>query len=424
VVGVPADEGRRCAQSALDRSQLLLRASTDLARTATLREVVAAVRHLVVGVLDPAYVGVSLLGARRRLTLSTADSLPPEIADRWARFADTALTPSALAVRTGVPVLLSDADEIAAAAPDAVDTCTRMGWQSAAAVPLPGPDGPLGALVFVWKLPNTLDAADQAVLAALAGYVAQALQRAWVLEDRRTAAATLQKALLTPLPERTGLELAARYVPAHHEDHVGGDWYDVIRVDERRVGLVIGDVTGHDIEAAAAMSQYRSMLRALIIDRHEPPSAVLRRLERTVRMLGDTRLATALLAYLDPEDDGGHLLTWSSAGHPAPALRLPGGEIIPLEPDQYDPLLGAVRHTCRRNHIRHLPPGSLLLLHTDGLVESRTATIDEGIARLHAIMATDPGAGVETLADLLITAAGADGREDDAALLIVRTPGD
>jgi Stage II sporulation protein E (SpoIIE)/GAF domain len=409
----------RRVTAALDRSRLLLRASVALSRTTTVPDVVAAVRRLVVGVLDPAYVGVAL-AERGRLRLATAESLPGHVAEQWLRFDRARLVPSAVTVRTGAPVLLRDLGEVAAVTPDALGTFEEMGWQSAAAVPLPGPEGPLGALVFVWKTPNVLDPADQAVLAAIAGYVSHALGRALVLDDRRTAAATLQKALLTPLPSSTDLLMTARYAPAHHEDHVGGDWYDVIRVDGHRLALVIGDVTGHDLAAAAAMSQYRSMLRTLIIDRQEPPSAVLRRLERTVRVLGDTRLASALLAYLEPDGAGGHVLTWSNAGHPAPLLRLTDGAVGPLDGGRPDPLLGAVRQAERRDRVQHLPPGSLLLLYTDGLVETRTAPLDEGTARLRDTLSTRAtDAGVEDLADLLI---GEGGREDDAVVLLVRTP--
>jgi serine phosphatase RsbU (regulator of sigma subunit) len=240
-----------------------------------------------------------------------------------------------------------------------------------------------------------------------------------VLDDRRTAAATLQRALLTPLPTHPGVTMAARYVPAHHEDQVGGDWYDAIRVDERRLALAIGDVTGHDIDAAAAMSEYRSMLRVLTVDRQEQPSGVLRRLEHAARLLGTARLASVLLAYLDPAP-GGHTLTWSNAGHPAAILGLPGGPVAPLPAGRQDPLIGAVRHTPRGNLTIHLPPGSLLLLHTDGLVEDRRVSIDVGTARVLDMVAAQADQDVDTLADLLISDTGA-AREDDAALLVIRT---
>ena len=402
-----------------ERSRLLLRASTMLAGASTVDEVVDAVRDLVTGTLDPAYVGFSLLDGRDALTLASTRLLPGAVADRWGRYTTLHTTPSALAARTGEAVLLPDRATVGAVTPDAAATFDEMGWQSAASLPLVDGTGSIGALTFVWKEPHTVDEAERAVLAVLAGYVAQTVTRVRLLDDRRTAAATMQKALLTTLPEHAHLRLAARYLPAHHEDHVGGDWYDAISVGDR-LALVIGDVAGHSITAAAKMSEYRSMLRTLLVDRHEPPSALLRRLEQTGRDLGVDAIATVLLAYLDPAPGGGHTLTWSNAGHPPPSLLLGDGEVVALS--GRDPLLHAARRVSRHDFTSHLPDGSVLLLHTDGLVETRTATFDEGMTRLHRVLERHAGTAPERLADLVLEEATATG-EDDVALLVVGMPG-
>jgi len=389
-------------EAAYDRVQLLLRASVALGATGTLDDVAGTVRHLV---LNPAYVDVSRHGdgpSAGRSAAAVAGIL------------------SAVTAGTGTMLLLPDLAAIAATVPAAVAGFEELGWQSAASAPLPGPRGPIGALTFAWKQPAVLEHGEQTVLAALAGYVAQALTRANALADRRTAAATMQKALLTPLPEHGRLRMAARYVPAHHEDQVGGDWYDAVRLDNDRLALVIGDVTGHSIDAAAIMSQYRGMLRTLLIDRHEPPSALLRRLEHTSRTLGHAGMSTVLLAYLDAHPDGGHTLTWSNAGHPPPTLLPPDGQPVLLE--GCDPLLGAVRHASRRNYTLHLAAGSTLLLYTDGLVESRTRTIDDGVNHVHDLLRRYGNAEPEALADLLIRHTPSDTHEDDIALLVVATP--
>lgn len=407
------------AAAAFDRSQMLLRATTALAPTASVDDVISAVRHLVTNTLDPAYVGLSLLGGPDTVALSTGDALPAEIAERWDRYPRTAKTPSALAISTGATVLLPDLDAVDRLTPDATATFTEMGWQSAASVPLPGPLAPIGALTFIWKQPNPLDAADQAVLAALGGYVAQAVQRAELLDDRRTAASTMQKALLTKLPTHEHIQMAARYLAASHADHVGGDWYDALHIDDTRLALVIGDVTGHNIHAAAAMSQWRSVLRALLIDRQESPSAMLRRLEHISRALGSASLASAVLAYLDTTPAGTYTLTWANAGHPPPLLRLPDGRTELL--GNSGPLIGAVRHASRRTHTIDLPPASTLLLYTDGLVEARDATIDDGIAAVRDRLAAEGGTDPDRLADLLLRPDAT--YEDDVALLTVRIPG-
>ncbi|MFF5082849.1 GAF domain-containing SpoIIE family protein phosphatase [Actinoplanes sp. NPDC000266] len=411
---------RFAAELVAGRTRLLLHASAALADADSVDKVVDAVRELVTGTLDPVYVGVSLLGEGEQVALPSKRLLPPAQAERWARYPAGTRTPSALAARTGRPVLLPDLAAVAATAPDALSTFEELGWQSAASVPLRGPTGPAGALTFVWKQPYVLDPGEQAILTALSGFVVQALTRANVLADRRTAAAVMQKALLSPLPHHPKLRMAARYAPAHREDHVGGDWYDALTLDGDRVVLVMGDVTGHSVTAAAAMSQYRSMLRTLVIDRHEPPSAVLRRLEHTRRSVGLENLATVLLAYLEPDDAGGYQMTWANAGHPAPVMLRPDGRVVSL--GAHDPLIGAVRRISRRNQTQHLPPGTVVMLHTDGLVESRTATIDAGLARVQRLLSEHATDDIELLADRLLRQAGAASRDDDVALLLVATP--
>ncbi|MFG1927694.1 SpoIIE family protein phosphatase [Cryptosporangium sp. NPDC048952] len=400
------------------RSRLLLSAASALAATTTLDDVVTTVHELVTTMLDPAYVGISELAPGREVALASTQFLPSHLAERWTRYSEDARTPSALAASLGEVVLLPDLSSVAARTPDALSTFEELGWQAAASWPLPGPRGPIGSLTFVWKKPFVRDADQQAMLGALAGYVAHAVTRAGVLDDRRTAAATMQKALLTPLPAHADLRMAARYAPAHHENHVGGDWYDAIAFDGGRLALVIGDVVGHSVEAAATMSQYRSTLRTLIVDRQESPSWVLRRLERTGMALGTSGLATVLLAYLDPAPAGGYTLTWSNAGHPPPTLVSAGSaELLPGT----DPLIGLARDLARRDHSVTLPPGSRLVLHTDGLVESRTMPVDVGLERLGELLASHADTDLGELADLLIDTAVAQGH-DDVALLLVATP--
>jgi serine phosphatase RsbU (regulator of sigma subunit) len=189
-------------------------------------------------------------------------------------------------------------------------------------------DGAIGALTFAWTEPFALDAAEQAVLAALAGCLGQALQRAGYLSRERVAT-LLQQAMLGDLPDAQPFELAARYEPAARGEHVGGDWYDAVRLGPEHFALVVGDVAGHDMQAAAHMGQLRSVLRAYVADRHEPPSALLRRLDNAMQILGDRVPATAVLAYLRPEGEG-HLLQWANAGHPAPMLIETDGTVSQL----------------------------------------------------------------------------------------------
>ncbi|WP_250028510.1 PP2C family protein-serine/threonine phosphatase [Paractinoplanes maris] len=321
-------------------------------------------------------------------------------------------------VATAEPLIVTDARLDPRVSDNlAIDDLGVVGY---AGMPLTDAQGEvLGSLCAIDHQPRDWTAAELSLLAALAVSCSDSLRLRIANHRTESAAATMQKALLTALPQHEHLRMAARYLPAHHEDHVGGDWYDAISLDGGRLAVVIGDVAGHSIDAAARMSEYRGMLRTLLIDRHEPPSALLRRLEHTGRALGLDGIATVLVAYLDPDPTGGHTLTWSNAGHPPPTL-IDGDEVTLLT--GRDPLLGAGRRISRRNHTRHLTPGSTLVLHTDGLIETRSATIDEGVDRLHKTLAANAGAEPGELAEALV--AGATLGDDDVAILIIATPGE
>lgn len=391
-----ARRDERAARAAAERGRLLLRASTLLGAAVTVDEAVTAITGLL----------TDILGAHQVSLISPGRDVP-----------DLAAAVAQRAVETGELVELTSSEAIA----DLARACAVDDWHAAAAVPLPETSGrPHTALVLAWNQLRTLTDDDQALLTALAGDLGHALRRAAILDDRRTAAATLQLALLTELPTYDHARMAARYRPAQHADHVGGDWYDAIVIDSHRVALVIGDATGHNIAAAAAMSQLRSILRTLLVDRQEQPSAVLRRLEHTTRTLGTPGMASLIIAYLDTHPDGGHTLTWSNAGHPPPIIAHPNGSttVLPVG----DPLIGAVRRASRRSHTINLTEGSTLLLYTDGLVETRHQPIDDGIADLRKrLLAALPGTP-NAIADRLLTIG--DTYHDDVALLVVGLPAD
>ncbi|MFI5845894.1 GAF domain-containing SpoIIE family protein phosphatase [Catenuloplanes sp. NPDC051500] len=409
----------RAAGVALERSRLLLRASVTLAGTTTVADVIDAVRELVTSTMNPDYVGISLREPAGRIGLQTGAFLPDHVADRWHRYPDTATTPSALAVRTGLPILLPDPAAVAAIAPDAAATFHEMGWESGVSLPLPGKHGPVGALTFVWKRPYTLDAAEQAVLAALAGYVGQAVQRAEYLYSREQVATLLQRSMLSDLPDAAPFEIASRYEPAARSEHIGGDWYDAVRLDAGHLALVVGDVTGHDMHAAARMGQLRSMLRAYLVDRREPPSALLRRLDNSIEVLGDRVPTTAILAYAET-DGAGHRLQWANAGHPAPMLLEADGRVRQLH--GRDMILGVRHRTGRTDHTHPLPPGSTVLFYTDGLVETRTESVDDREEQLEGVLSGLAGAPLPDLLDEVVTKLAGDDHEDDVALLALRNP--
>ena len=413
---VAASEAGRAALAASQRSDLLLKASVLLAEAGTVAQIVAAVAQLTSPAFAPAHIGMVLLDDEHRLRVHGADDLPGDVAARWVSFATSAPLPASVAFRTGRLLTLPDPDSIRTGFPQLADDLAALGWQAIACAPVPGVRGHLGVLTFSWAHPHELDADQRSVMVTVAGYVGQALQRVTYLEEQNTAARTLQQALLTRLPRTERLRLAARYLPAHHGDLVGGDWYDAISLRHDRLALVIGDVSGHNLTAAAAMSELRSMLRAILIDRDDTPAAVLDRLDHANNALGANTIATVLVAYLDCDPDGGHWLHWSNAGHPAPTVLTEDGQVTTLPGT--DPLLGARHRRPRTTHHYRLPTGATLLLHTDGLVETRGGTIDDGIAGLHRLLAARPVPGPEALADQLVAHADARAREDDVALIL------
>jgi serine phosphatase RsbU (regulator of sigma subunit) len=321
----------------------------------------------------------------------------------------------------------------------------ELGVVAYAGMPLTDADGRvIGSLCAIDSRPRSWSDDDLAVLADLAEACSSELQlravrdrasRAaavaaaqWrhteeLLAERRSAAETLQRAMLTRLPQPRSLELAARYLPAHLTDQVGGDWYDAFGSPEGRTTLVIGDTAGHDMAAAAEMSQLRTLLRGYAVDRDEPPSSTMRRLDRAMARLGMGAVASVVLASVeaDPQHLGRHRMRWTSAGHPPPVLLHPDGrpELLAPRPEL---LVGVDDSRPRSDHAVVLEPGSTLLLYTDGLIEQRSTSrsIDAGIDRLLDDVQRFGRLPLEELLDRL-TGAGRTSRDDDIAVLGMRT---
>lgn len=260
---------------------------------------------------------------------------------------------------------------------------------------------------------------DALVAAALAQQTALALDNGRLLARERAAAETLQRSLLPDLPEIPGLGVAARYLPANNHAQVGGDWYDVLPLPDGAVGIAIGDVMGHDLEAAAAMGQLRSVLRAYAWD-GAGPAAALARLDHLVNGLGMGRLATAVCGRMWPSSAGGRF-EYANAGHPAPVLRFPDGSTQLLE-GGHAPMIGLPALFERDQAAVHVPAGATLVLYTDGLVENRDQPADQGIAQLRRVLEAAPADGsLEDLCDLLLDRLLPARRSgDDVALLVLR----
>jgi serine phosphatase RsbU (regulator of sigma subunit) len=435
------------AQLALERSELMLRAAEDMADTASLTDVREKLRDLVSGDLKPAYVGLALLKGRELRRISDpAACYPVEMMtpvfglfENW---------PSSLAVRERRTVVVPDRDALLAQfGPQATAAFDAGDLSSAVCVPLPGttrisdassldtgPARTLGVLILGWDRPHQLDVTERAVLTAIAGYTALAVERALYLDERITVAHQLQNAMLSELPESPGLQLAALYRPAAISDLVGGDWFDAhpfTRTPATATGtgqlpypiaLTVGDITGHDMRAATIMGQVRSMLRQADLDlRQQGPAQILTAVEDASYALSLDATGTLIHAHLSPLDSGGSWsLTWTNAGHPPMLLAGPGGQVERL--DEHGVLMwpGANR-LVRTDQRRTLLPGSTLLLYTDGLIEHRGHSLDDAIDRAAAILSA--GSADQPLSDLvrqLTTEIASPSADDDLALLAVR----
>jgi serine phosphatase RsbU (regulator of sigma subunit) len=234
-------------------------------------------------------------------------------------------------------------------------------------------------------------------------------------------AIALQQALLTPPPKPAGLEIVTRYLPSADGAMVGGDWYDAfIRPDGATV-VVIGDVSGHDHVAAAAMGQLRGLLRSLAYTGGQSPAELLSAVDAAARGLGVSKYATAVVAVVLPNGPGAasREVAWASAGHLPPALITAAGEVMLLDAKP-DLMLGVDPARPRRNRQFSWEPHSTLLLYTDGLVEDARRSLDDGLAELVAVLADLAAEPLDTLCTEVVGRMSATHRTDDIALLAVR----
>ena len=328
---------------------------------------------------------------------------------------------SALAVAAaGQQVLVPSAALVPDEAPPA------PGLQAWAALPMRIGERLLGSLLIGWRAPRPLEIDDVRVLQALTTQCAQALDRVSRLENERQAARatrslaeTLQRSLLTEPPQPEGLGIGVRYRPAAREAQVGGDWYDAFLSPDGATTLVVGDVTGHDRDAAAVMGQLRNLLRGIAHALDGDPAQVLSTLDRAVADLGVGTLATAVVARVErPAADDDLLLRWSNAGHLPPLLLGPDGDVQLLERPR-NLLLGVDPGTARQAHAFPLTRGSTVVLYTDGLIERRGTTLDDGLRSLAEAVRGLHRSPVEEVCDALLARMAPD-FADDVALLVLR----
>jgi GAF domain-containing protein/anti-sigma regulatory factor (Ser/Thr protein kinase) len=289
---------------------------------------------------------------------------------------------------------------------------SEKGIRSLLGVPLLVEGRVLGVLHVGSLTPRRFTAGDRELLQAAADRAALAIDHA-ILYEQRHLAETLQRRLLPDdLTQVGGYEIASRYLPASGHT-LGGDWYDAFPLARERVAVAVGDVVGHGVGAAAIMAQLRTALRAYAIDGHEAAD-VVERVNRLMWALGPAAMTTLAFLVLDP--DAG-TLELVNAGHPPPILIPPDGDAS-LLPLQGNVALGATELARYRSEVHPLPARGAVLLYTDGLVERRGASIDDGLERVRALAA--PADDVEALCDRLVERLVTDERPDDVAIIAAR----
>ena len=361
-----------------------------------------------------------------------SDLLP--VVEAYSRHRLPALTDEsfiAQALRTSRPVVMPgnarDAVLGVMAESDAQDLIRRLDPAHGAVVPLRA-RGRIVGLVTLFRGSSgaPYGSQDLDTLREVAARAGLALDNARLFAAQRDLAEGLQRSMLTAPPEPDHLQVVVRYEPAGQTAQVGGDWYDAFLQRNGATMIVVGDVVGHDVQAAAAMGQVRSLLRGIAVHSGDGPAEVLSGLDRALQTLQATTTATAVVARLEQdEEERDRELTrvrWSNAGHPPPLVINPDRSLVELVTHEADLLLGLEPEVPRVESVVTVERGATVFLYTDGLVERRGQLIDDGISLLRSVLQelAQQDLDLDTLCDQVLARMVPDRAEDDVALVAVR----
>ena len=351
----------------------------------------------------------------RELNVVHSRDFPEELLGPEGTVSLTAAGPAASAVRLQEASYFESGDALLAEHPELLGLLPEPDSRSYAFLPVAAGAAPLGVAVFAWSQPGRLVDDERAFLEAVVAQCGLALDRARRYEGERFIAETLQRSVLPEtVPSMEGVRVGALYLPGSKAVDVGGDWFDTLMLPDGRLGFVVGDVVGKGVQAAATMAQLRNGMRALTLDVLTPAETVTK-LNLLLERYIDVPFATLAYLTLDPET---LVVTLASAGHPPPLVVAPDGTTRYLEGEGGLPL-GVDAGVAYTEHTAVLEAGSIVVLYTDGLVERRGSSIDEGLAALARAAEQaprEPNAFVDALVGELL---GADARPDDVALLAI-----
>lgn len=424
-----AERARRDAERIQGRLALMAEATSTLIATLDLSDVLDRLARLCVPLLAD-WVFISLVddtGTVRETASRHRDGLEEELRVLATQHAphlpEGSPTRRSLAGSRSVLVQRAGADLDGLFTSEAArQAAERLGTGSLLAVPMVARRRTRGAILLARAdTERPFDQEDVDLAEDLVRRAALTMDNVRLYQQEHTVADTLQRSLLPELPVIPGVESAAHYVSASTAADVGGDFYDLLHLPDGSIGVVIGDVVGHDIAAAAAMGHLRGLIRACAWEASDPdPGVVLARVDRLVQGLGVASMATMVYARAVPpaEDGAPWRLHLASAGHPPPLLRTADGDVRLLD-GVTGLLIGVDGSLPRRTTSIDLPRDTTLLAYTDGLIERPGTDLDEGIAELVDRLAAAPvEAGPRALCDAAV-AGSLDGR-DDVALIAVR----
>lgn len=422
LAGDRAKRLQHTAVQATRRSRLLLGLSESFASATSVADVVECLVDVGDAINAP-WVGLALMDSGgRTMTYTTIDHMEPGLSPSFRRVRLDEERPSAVAARSRIPLFFRSTKELLASFPD-IEPSIDPDAGARAFLPVQRGQKVLGVMVLTWDIDREFDAEAVKTEVAIASYLAHALDRVALLEERHRTAMTLQNAMLSPLPQLRHLDLGFVYAPAAATDQVGGDWYDAVALDDDTCVVMIGDVTGHDMQAAAQMGQLRSMLRTFAWSQDTSPATLLQLLDRANAGLGLRATATAVVARIERHRDAlgapVHILTWSNAGHPPPFILRADGNIERCDAEP-DIMLGVLPDESRRDRSASLAAGDTLLLYTDGLVELRGARYADRLGALQESLEAVGGTATSALPDALVRRLVSGGGRDDVAVLAVR----
>ncbi|MFE7240209.1 SpoIIE family protein phosphatase [Streptomyces sp. NPDC057580] len=426
IIGIVRDATQELADSTVRheqdeerrrRTRLVEGATAALAHARTVRDVIDVLKHsqglvllgatsLVMGLIEAGRIHLVADGPEGAFVPGT----------RYTRTDEP--YPMSEVVRTLAPRFIESAEDFATSYPILWPHISDLGITSAAYLPLIAQARPIGALGLLYGDKDGFTGDERNLLVALGSSIAQSLQRAMLYEQEHDLAEGLQRAMLPRrVPDVPGAQIAVRYRSARLGRDIGGDWYDVIPLPGGRVGAVIGDVQGHDTDAAAVMGQLRIVLRAYAAEGHSP-ATVMARASVFLHELDTDRFATCTYAEVDLTTGVVQLVR---AGHVEPLVRDVDGSCRRLPAEGGLPL-GLSAEFGRLEYpvgTVELDPGQTMVLYTDGLVELPGADLDEGMRLLTSVI-RGGSQDLQKLADQLCETVDERGGEDDVAVLLLR----